>query len=63
MIISKENLNRAYKKVVANKGAGGVDGMEVEELGAYIKENKDEIIQSIRNLYAKASTPSLYPKR
>ena len=26
VITSKENLNRAYKKVVANKGAGGVDG-------------------------------------
>lgn len=49
VIISKENLNKAYKKVVANKGAGGVDGMEVEELGAYIKENKDYIVQSIRN--------------
>ena len=49
VITSKENLNRAYKKVAANKGAGGVDGMKVEELGAYIKENQDEIIQSIRN--------------
>ena len=49
VIISKENLNKAYKKVVENKGAGGVDGMKVEELGAYIKDNKDEIIQSIRN--------------
>ncbi|CUO27260.1 group II intron reverse transcriptase/maturase [Eubacterium sp. am_0171] len=49
VITSKENLNRAYKKVVANKGAGGVDGMEVEELGTYIKGNKDEIVQSIRN--------------
>ena len=25
VILSKENLNRAYKKVVANKGASGVD--------------------------------------
>lgn len=49
MCYSKENLNRAYKKVVENKGAGGVDGMKVEELGAYIKDNKDEIVQSIRN--------------
>ena len=49
VITSKENLNRAYKKVVANKGAGGVDGMKVEELGAYIRENKEEIIQSIRS--------------
>ena len=49
VITSKENLNRAYKKVVENKGAGGIDGMKVEELGAYIKDNKDEIIHSIRN--------------
>lgn len=49
VIISKENLNKAYKKVVANKGAGGVDRMEVEELGEYIKENKDSLVQSIRN--------------
>ena len=25
VILSKENLNRAYRKVVSNKGAGGVD--------------------------------------
>ena len=49
VITSKENLNRAYKKAAANKGAGGVDGMKVEELGAYIKGNKEEIVQSIRN--------------
>ena len=48
VITSKENLNRAYKKVAANKGAGGVDGMKVWELGAYIKGNKDEIVQSDR---------------
>lgn len=49
VITSKENLNRAYQKVVANKGAGGVDGITVEELGAYLKENKDTIVNSIRN--------------
>ena len=49
VITSKENLNRAYKKVVENKGASGVDRMNVEELVAYIRDNKDEIIRSIRN--------------
>lgn len=49
VILSKENLNRAYKKVVANKGSSGVDGVTVEELGDYIRENKDVIIASIRN--------------
>ena len=49
VITTKENLNRAYKKVVANKGASGVDGITVEELGAYIRENKDTIVNSLRN--------------
>ena len=49
VILSKENLNRAYKKVVANKGAGGVDGVAVEELGNYIRENREKIITSLRN--------------
>lgn len=49
VITSKENLNKAYKKVVANQGASGVDGITVDELGAYIRENKDTIIDSLRN--------------
>ena len=49
VITTKENLNRAYKKVVGNKGASGIDGITVEELGDYIKSNKDDIVNSIRN--------------
>ena len=49
VITSKENLNRAYKKVVENKGAGGIDEMTVKELGDYIRENKDNIVGSLRN--------------
>lgn len=49
VITSKENLNRAYKKVIANKGASGVDGITVEELGKYIRENKERIVESLRN--------------
>ncbi len=49
VITSKENLNRAYKKVVENKGAGGIDEMTVDELGNYIRENKDSIVNSLRN--------------
>ena len=49
VITSKENLNRAYKKVVENKGAGGIDKMTVAELGDYIRENKDSIVKSLRN--------------
>ena len=49
VILSKENLNRAYKKVISNKGASGIDKVTVEELGKYIRENKEEIIKSLRN--------------
>jgi group II intron reverse transcriptase/maturase len=49
VILSKDNLNRAYKKVVANKGASGIDGVTVEELGNHIKENRESIVNSLRN--------------
>ena len=48
-ILSKENLNKAYKQVYKNKGASGVDGVTIDELSKYIKENKEEILTSIRN--------------
>ena len=34
-VVSANNLNRAYKRVKKNKGAGGVDGMKVDELLQY----------------------------
>lgn len=48
-VLSKENLNNAYKQVYKNKGASGVDGVTVDELFAYIKEHKEEILWQIRN--------------
>lgn len=47
-ILNQNNLNKAYKKVVANKGVGGVDGITVEDEFDYLKENKDRIINQIR---------------
>ena len=47
-ILSKENMNAAYKRVCANKGAGGVDEVTVDELGDYIKEHWDSIREQIR---------------
>lgn len=46
-ICTRENLNCAYKKVVKNKGACGVDGKDVHELKAWIKEHKDELIEKL----------------
>ncbi len=47
-ILNQNNLNKAYKKVVANKGVAGVDGITVEKEFDYLKENKDRIINQIR---------------
>lgn len=47
-ILDKKNMNEAYRKVCTNKGAGGVDGMETEELDGYIRENWNSIREQIR---------------
>ena len=47
-ILTKENLNKAYKKVKANKGAPGVDGVSVDGVYQQIVENKNQILNQIR---------------
>ncbi|BDH60573.1 group II intron reverse transcriptase/maturase [Lysinibacillus sp. PLM2] len=47
-ILSNQNMNEAYLRVYRNKGASGVDGITVDELKQYLKENKDELRQRIR---------------
>ena len=47
-ILSKENLEKARKAVIANKGSAGVDGMSVHELPKYIEEHGEEITERIR---------------
>ena len=48
-ILARDNLNRAYKRVKSNKGAPGIDGMNVEEALPWLREHKDELVESIRN--------------
>ena len=47
-ILSRDNMNLAYKKVKANKGASGIDDMQVDELLQYLKENGEQIEEDIR---------------
>lgn len=47
-ILDKDNLNRAYKRVKANKGAPGVDGMTIEEVPPWLKEHNHELVERIR---------------
>lgn len=49
MILSPSNLNLAYHRVKRNKGASGVDKMEVESLSDYLVQHKDSLIESILN--------------
>ena len=47
-ILSKENIEKAYKRVYANKGVGGVDGITTKELETYMKANWNSIKEQIR---------------
>ncbi len=47
-ILSRDNMKLAYKKVKANKGAAGVDGVTMEEIDSYWKENWETIKAKIR---------------
>ena len=38
-VVERSNMQQAYKRVVANHGSAGVDGMSVHELKAYLCEN------------------------
>ena len=48
-LLSDENLKIAKKRVKKNKGASGIDGMEVKELDEYLFKHLDEIKEQIRN--------------
>jgi len=47
-ILSRENMNLAYKKVKANKGASGIDDVSVDEVYDYIKQNWKSIREKIQ---------------
>ena len=47
-ILSRENLNKAYKRVRANKGAPGIDGMTVEDALPWFRQHRKELLDSIQ---------------
>lgn len=50
MVVSKENLDVAIKRVKSNKGAPGIDKMTVNEIDEYFQEHREQIIDSILNM-------------
>ena len=49
IILRTDNLNKAYLKVKKNKGKGGIDGMQVDELLPYLRENQSILAQQLRD--------------
>ena len=46
-ILSSENIERAYKRVYANKGADGADGVTTQELEEYMRVNENGDYESL----------------
>jgi RNA-directed DNA polymerase len=46
-VCQRDNLNQAYSRVMANKGAPGIDGMAVEDLFSWIALHKQELLSSL----------------
>src|SRR3972149_4997781 len=46
-VTDRDNLNRAYRQVKANRGAPGVDGMTIAAAADWIVEHKEELIASL----------------
>jgi RNA-directed DNA polymerase len=46
-IISRKNMQRAWKRVKANKGTYGVDGMSIEQFPDYARKNWEMIRESL----------------
>ena len=47
-ILRSDNLNAAYKKVKTNKGVGGIDGMQADELLPCLREHQSELVEQVR---------------
>ena len=47
--LARENLVKAWKRVKANRGSAGVDGLTVQETGGYLKANWPRIREQLQS--------------
>ena len=48
-VLDRENMRNAWKRVKANKGAAGVDGMSISEASGFIRQNWPAICSILAN--------------
>lgn len=46
-VVDRENMRRAYRRVLRNKGSAGVDGLGVEDLGDWLKMRWPSVKQAL----------------
>jgi RNA-directed DNA polymerase len=46
-VVLPSNMNAAYKRVKANKGSAGIDGMTVDELSPWLAKHKGQLIEQL----------------
>lgn len=49
-VLARENLIRAWKRVRANKGAPGIDGLNIDEFTAYFRAHGHRVLEAIRQV-------------
>lgn len=48
-VLERSNMFEALRQVMSNKGCGGIDGMDVENLPAYLKEHWPRVREDLRS--------------
>ena len=62
-ILDRQNMYQAIKRVYSNKGAAGVDGITIDKIDEYIRENWQEIKSQIKTCVTRAISKDILTRR